>query len=205
MFNPLKSKANIFEEDHVCPWWMAYSFDNPIRKLFHQPQHILGPFLKKDMTVMDIGCGMGFFSIAMAKLVGNGGRVFAVDLQEKMLNITMKRAGGAGVAQIIRPHRCRHDDLGLKVQADFILVFWMVHEVTDRVHFFQQLRSNLTDRGKIFVAEPKLHVSATSFEKIISAAGQAGLLVDSNPTVRFSHSAVLIPSRAQTGNRAVYK
>jgi 2-polyprenyl-3-methyl-5-hydroxy-6-metoxy-1,4-benzoquinol methylase len=72
-------------DDHVCPWWMAWTFDNPLRKLYQDPERILGSFVRDGMTVADIGCGMGYFSVAMAKMVGPGGRVLSVDLQEKML------------------------------------------------------------------------------------------------------------------------
>ena len=71
---------------HVCPWWLCYSFDNPLRRLIHNPQRILSPYIKQGMTVLDAGCGMGYFSIGMAKMVGDSGKVIAVDLQQKMLD-----------------------------------------------------------------------------------------------------------------------
>lgn len=54
--------------NYVCPWWPAYTFDNPVRKFFHQPLKIPGSYIEKGMKVMDVGCGMGFFSIGMAKM-----------------------------------------------------------------------------------------------------------------------------------------
>ena len=71
---------------------MAYTFDNPIRKLIHNPNQILGGYIKKGMLVADIGCGMGYFSLAMAKLVGNKVKVYAIDLQQKMLDTLKKRS-----------------------------------------------------------------------------------------------------------------
>ena len=55
----------------ACTWWIAYTFDNPLRRLIHKPQKILGNYIKEGMTVMDLGCGMGHFSIGMAGLVGS--------------------------------------------------------------------------------------------------------------------------------------
>ena len=83
---------------HVCPWWGGYFIDNPIRRLFHNPEKIVGPYVKPGMTAMDVGCGMGFCSIAMAKIVGDSGQVIAVDLQQKMLEVLRQRAdkGGRG-------------------------------------------------------------------------------------------------------------
>jgi 2-polyprenyl-3-methyl-5-hydroxy-6-metoxy-1,4-benzoquinol methylase len=98
--------GSISKNGHVCPWWLAYTFDNPLRKLFHKPRIMLAPYVKEGMHVMDVGCGMGFFSIGMAKLVGDNGKVFSVDLQSKMLEITEKRARRAGVDRRIFIHRC---------------------------------------------------------------------------------------------------
>jgi 2-polyprenyl-3-methyl-5-hydroxy-6-metoxy-1,4-benzoquinol methylase len=75
--------ASSSKNGHVCPWWLAYTFDNPIRKLFHKPQKMLSLYVKEGMSVMDVGCGMGFFSIGMARMVGDNGNVIAVDLQKK--------------------------------------------------------------------------------------------------------------------------
>ena len=61
----------------VCTWWIAYTFDNPLRRLIHKPQKVLGNYVKEGMAVMDLGCGMGHFSIGMAGLVGSTGRVIA--------------------------------------------------------------------------------------------------------------------------------
>ena len=176
---------------HVCPWWLAYTFDNPLRKLFHKPQIMLAPYVKEGMRAMDVGCGMGFFSIGMAKLVGDHGKVFSVDLQSKMLDITEKRARRAGVAQRIFIHRCAPGTLGIDEKVDFILTFYMVHEVRDQLDFFNQLLSNLNPGGKILIAEPKFHVSAEEFQKTLKIAQSTGLKTCTHPPIRFSLTAVL--------------
>ena len=117
---------------HVCPWWGGYFIDNPIRRLFHNPEKIVGPYVGPGMTVMDVGCGMGFCSIAMAKIVGDSGLVIAVDLQQEMLDVLWQRATVAGVANRIRLHKCEQDRFGVDAQADFALAFMMVHEVPDQ-------------------------------------------------------------------------
>jgi 2-polyprenyl-3-methyl-5-hydroxy-6-metoxy-1,4-benzoquinol methylase len=48
--------------EHICPWWLAYTFDNRFRHLFHNPEKMLGSYVSKGMTALDVGCGMGFFS-----------------------------------------------------------------------------------------------------------------------------------------------
>lgn len=79
--------------NHICPWWLCYSFDNPVRRLFHDPRKMLGGYLKPGMRVLDIGCGMGYFSLAMAKMVGVSGRVIALDLQGKTIEALLRAEG----------------------------------------------------------------------------------------------------------------
>ena len=114
---------------HVCPWWGGYFIDNPLRRLLHHPENTLVPHVQPGMTAMDFGCGMGLFSIAMAKLVGDGGRVIAVDLQQKMLDVLQKRAAKAGVADRITTHRCTAVSVGRSEPIDFALAFYSAHEV----------------------------------------------------------------------------
>ena len=97
---------------HICPWWGGYFIDNPLRRLIHDPKKILGRYVKPGMTVMDVGCGMGLFSIAMAKIVGDQGRVIAVDLQQQMLDTLRRRAERAGVGDRIETHKCEQNRLG---------------------------------------------------------------------------------------------
>ena len=180
-------------EDHVCPWWAAYTFDNPFRKIFHNPEKVLGDYVKDGMTVMDLGCGMGYFSIGMASLVGGEGKVIAVDLQQKMLATMVKRASRSGVADRISPHLGAADDLELKEQVDFILAFWMVHEVPDQKNLFNKLMSILGAEGKMLIAEPKMHVTAEDLKVTVDIAQSCGWRYIESPVIRFSHTALLAP------------
>lgn len=177
----------------VCTWWHAYSFDNPIRKLVHNPRRVLGAYVEDGMTVMDVGCGMGHFSIGMAKLVGESGKVIAVDLQQKMLDVMLKRARRTGVADRIIPHRCEVDNIGVAETVGFILAFWMVHEIGDQKDFFNQLKSALVPGGKILIAEPRFHVNAEDVDQSINIAETCGLRCMGKPEIRFSLTALFEP------------
>ena len=128
----------------VCPWWLCYSFDNPLRRFIHDPEPLLAPYVKPGMTVVDVGCGMGYFTIPLARITGPGGKVIAVDLQQRMLDALVRRAEKAGVADRVIPHRCQKESLGVEGPADFALVFWMAHEVPDKPRFFRELLALLT-------------------------------------------------------------
>ena len=112
-------------DDHVCPWWLCFTFDNPLRRLIHNPEQILREWLAPGQTAIDIGCGMGYFSLPMARLVGDTGRVIAADLQDRMLQQLQRRAVQAGLQSRIQPHHCQPDTLAISEPADFILTFWI--------------------------------------------------------------------------------
>ena len=176
----------------VCSWWKAYFFDNWLRRLIHDPSKIVGPYVKKDMHVLDLGCGMGFFSLAMAKMVGENGSVTAIDLQEQMLSVLSKRARKRGLVEIIRTHRCSSKSLGISTQADFALACWMVHEVPDIPAFFQEVQGQLKPGGRFLVLEPKGHFSAKEFEQEKQAARDAGFTVEKGLKAAMSYSMLLI-------------
>lgn len=182
-------------DEHVCPWWMAWTFDNPLRRLFQDPERILGGLVREGMTVADIGCGMGYFSVAMARMVGPDGRVFSVDLQEQMLEYLKKRAVKAGVQDRITTTLAQPNDITISEQVDLVLVFWMVHEVKDIPRFFGQVAAALKPGGKMLYVEPRMHVTKKRFDEILGYARKAGFAVSDGPKVGMSRSVVL--ERAQ--------
>lgn len=162
----------------VCPWWLGYWLLNPLRRFRHNPDRILAPFVAAGMTVLDIGPGMGFFSLPLARMTGARGRVICVDVQEKMLRALERRAAAAGMAERIATRLCtssslRLDDLSGKI--DFVLAFAMVHEVPDPARLFAEISRALKPGACCLVAEPKGHVSAREFEASLALAGENGL------------------------------
>jgi ubiquinone/menaquinone biosynthesis C-methylase UbiE len=176
---------------HVCPWWLCYSFDNPLRRLFHDPEPLLAPFVKPGMTAVDIGCGMGYFTIALARLTGPGGKVIAVDLQQRMLDALLRRAAKAGVVDRIVPHRCKKETLGVEGPADFVLAFWMAHEVPDKSRFFGEIFALLKPEGRLLLVEPKYHVSLGSLERTLAVCREVGFRLLDEPAIALSRAVLM--------------
>lgn len=176
---------------HVCPWWLAYTFDNPLRRIFHKPGDIFTPYLHEGMTAIDLGCGMGYFSIGMAKIVGETGKIIAVDLQQKMLDTLITRAEKAGVARRITTVLCEENTIGSHEAVDFALAFWVAHETPDEFNFFKQVQAILKKSGKLLLAEPKLHVTGAEFKKTVALAEKAGFKWIASPIISLSHTALL--------------
>ena len=99
----------------------AWMLDNWIRRLFQDPKKIVGEYVKEGATAIDIGCGPGMFTLAMAEKVGETGRVIAVDVQQEMLDAVRVKSGKRNLASRIRFHRSEPDRIGITEKADFIL------------------------------------------------------------------------------------
>ncbi|MFH1060457.1 MAG: methyltransferase domain-containing protein [Pseudomonadota bacterium] len=182
---------------HVCPWWFCYTFDNPLRRLVHDPHAMLAPWVRPGATCLDLGCGMGYFTIGLARLAAPNGRVVAVDLQEKMLERVSRRAAKAGVGGLVRPRQCGADSLGVAHLAgavDFALAFWMLHEVPDVAGFLGQVLVTMGPSGRFLVTEPRFHVDAKAFAQELALAEARGWRVAERPEIWGSHAALLGPA-----------
>jgi 2-polyprenyl-3-methyl-5-hydroxy-6-metoxy-1,4-benzoquinol methylase len=182
------------ENQKVCPAWLGYALLLPIRKLQHNPQKILAPYVKPGMTVMDYGCAMGYFSIPMAQMVGKTGRVYCVDIQHKMLETLIKRAKSAGVGHILKSRLfgTTYNPNEFQNKLDFALIFAVVHEVTDPQQLFNDLYKMLKSGGCVLFAEPKGHVKDDQFEESLQMAEASGFYVSSEKPMEKGLNALLI-------------
>lgn len=184
----------------VCPWWAGYSLNWSVRKLVHPPEKLLGPYLESGMAAMDIGCGMGYFTIPMAQLVGETGKVLAVDLQQEMLDGMAKNAEKAGVHKGIIPLKCESDTLGLEAfqgTVDFALAFMMVHEVTHPERLMREIHSTLCPGGVLLFAEPVVHVGKPAYRRSLEMLEQCGFKQKEMPRIAICRAALL----EKTGSR----
>jgi ubiquinone/menaquinone biosynthesis C-methylase UbiE len=164
--------------EHVCPYWVGYLLLNPLRKLLENPDKILGPFVQEGMTVLEPGCGMGYFTLPLARMVGPKGRIVAVEIQQKMLSTLERRARKEGVLDRIDLRQIEPKELGvedLSGEVDFAVALHVVHEVPDQSSFFTEIRKALKSGGELLIVEPKGHVSQAQFEQTVAIAEKIGL------------------------------
>jgi ubiquinone/menaquinone biosynthesis C-methylase UbiE len=187
----------------VCPWWIGWLLVSPLRRLWQEPETILSPYVREGMTVLEPGPGMGFFTLALARLVGAAGRVVAVDVQPRMLEALERRARKAGLGERVDTRRAEGPSLGVDDLAgavDFVLAFAVVHELPDQKAFFEQLARVLKPGGRVLVSEPRLHVKESDLSLTVRTAEQAGLREEARPSIGGGRSVLLV--RAEPDRRA---
>lgn len=184
----MKSKNN-----WVCPVEMAGGLDNKIRRLVQNPKKILKKYVGTGMTVLDLGCGPGFFSMEMAEMVGKSGMVIAADLQEGMLEKLRKKIKGTRIEKRIRSHKTSEKEIGISQKVDFVLAFYLFHELPNQEKTLKEIRSILKPNGKFLIAEPKhFHVSKREFEETVDKAKKAGFKVFERPKIFLSRAVVFV-------------
>lgn len=175
----------------VCPVKIAGILDNRFRRWLQNPRKILNPYIEEGMTVLDLGCGPGFFSIDIAKMVGKSGRVIASDLQEGMLLKLRDKIEGTELEERIILHKCEKNRIGWSEKVDFALAFYVVHETPDQGEFFRELASILQPSGEVLLVEPPFHVSKSAFLETIRNAQDAGFKPAEGSKVIFSKTVIL--------------
>jgi ubiquinone/menaquinone biosynthesis C-methylase UbiE len=178
-------------KNRVCPVEIAGRLDNRMRRWLQDPRKILRPYIVEGMTVLDLGCGPGFFSVDIAHMVGRLGRVIAADLQEGMLRKLGHKIQGTELEERITLHKCEENTIGLSEDVDLIFAFYVVHEVPDQRGLFHEMYSILKQDGRVFIVEPPFHVSRTAFEETIGSAQAAGFTLVARPQVLFSRAVIL--------------
>jgi ubiquinone/menaquinone biosynthesis C-methylase UbiE len=178
----------------VCPWWLGFFLLNPVRSIIHSPEKVLKNHVNQGMCVLDIGCGMGYFSLPMAKLVGEKGSVLAIDLQERMLKALNRRAIKANLTKNLETRLCSNNSLNIADvtgRIDFALAFAMIHEVPDKARLFEEIFKALKPGGKLLIAEPKGHVKEKDFDDCLNLARRLGFNIAERPEIGKSFSALL--------------
>jgi ubiquinone/menaquinone biosynthesis C-methylase UbiE len=178
----------------VCPYWLGYFLVNPLRRFAQDPEKILGPYVTPGMTVLDVGSGMGFFSLPLARMVGPEGRVMCVDVQEKMIRGLQRRARKARLTDRIAARVCRPDSLdlaGMEKTVDFALAFDVAHEMPDIAAAFGEISRALKSGGTWLLVEPRGHVSAEEFAETASAAEKSGFSSIAEARISWSRAVAL--------------
>jgi cyclopropane fatty-acyl-phospholipid synthase-like methyltransferase len=109
--------------------------------------------LKSGQTVCDMGCGNGFYTLKLAKIVGEKGQVLAVDIQPEMLSLLNERAKEEKLSNI-KPILGTPIDPNLpEGRIDLILCVDVYHEFSNPEEMLAVMRKGLKPGGRIALVE----------------------------------------------------
>ena len=98
--NQVTQRLVYHRSPHPMPHQFAEMLDHPWRLRYRKPEETVGALgIAAGMTVLDLGCGTGVFTVEMAAMVGPTGSVHAIDLQRPLLTRAQERAQQAKGAE----------------------------------------------------------------------------------------------------------
>ena len=112
--------------------------------------------VKPGQVVCDMGCGNGFYALQLAKLVGEKGRVLAVDIQPEMLHMLEERAKEAGIENIQLIEGTPIDPKLPEGGVELILLVDVYHEFSHPEQMLKTMRESLKPKGRIALVEFRL-------------------------------------------------
>jgi ubiquinone/menaquinone biosynthesis C-methylase UbiE len=109
--------------------------------------------VKSGDVVCDMGCGNGFYTLKLAKLVGKDGKVIAVDIQREMLGLLDDRAKQEKVTNIETVLGTVADPKLPEKSLDLVLLVDVYHEFSHPEQMLAAIRKSLKPTGRVALVE----------------------------------------------------
>jgi SAM-dependent methyltransferase len=157
--------------------------EDPARDAWQKPDQVSAALrLTPGQTVCDIGAGPGYFALRFSRAVGEAGRVFAVDVEPRMLAALRKRIETSGTRNITPVLALAGDPLLPAGACDLILIADTYHHFPDGPAYLRNLARALKPGGRLAnidfherelpVGPPPAHkISRARFLEEATAAG----------------------------------
>jgi ubiquinone/menaquinone biosynthesis C-methylase UbiE len=135
---------------HLGASWL----ERPEREQEEQPKELLKALkIEAGTSVVDIGAGSGYYSFRLSPLVGEKGKVFAVDIQKEMLAIIKKRMQKDNVSNIETVLGDEADPKLADESIDVILMVDVYHEFAKPYEMTQKMVKALKPGGRLIFVE----------------------------------------------------
>jgi ubiquinone/menaquinone biosynthesis C-methylase UbiE len=186
-----------------CSAWKRFAYEGFDRDSWQKPDQVIELLaIGEGDRLADLGAGSGYFTFRLAAAVGESGRVYAVDVDEDMLDYLEQQVAerGAGNVEVVRG--AFHDPNLPDGQIDLLFTSNTYHHIEDRSAYFGGVRKDLSARGRVAILElndvswfPRTFGHMTPKESIVSEMEAAGYrLVDDFDLVERQHFLVFVPA-----------
>lgn len=125
------------------------------REQEEHPEQMLDALkIPEGATVADVGAGVGYTSLRLARRVGPKGTVYSTDLQPEMIKMLISNAKEAGADRVIKPVLCTPTDQKLPAsKLDLAIMVDVYHECSDPVATLQGIKKALKPGGRLVLVE----------------------------------------------------
>ncbi len=182
--------------------WAAI-FEDPERDTWQKPELVLDFLgLRPGQVVADLGAGTGYFTVRLARRVGVSGRVYAVDIEPKLIAYLGERAKKEDLPQVVAVLAEPDDPKLPQGTLDLVLVVDTWHHIDDRLRYLERLARVLRPGGRVAVVdfrEGELPVGPPpdhklSREHIVGEFAEAGWhLVAESDALPYQYVLVFVP------------
>ncbi|MCW4017642.1 MAG: class I SAM-dependent methyltransferase [Candidatus Bathyarchaeota archaeon] len=128
----------------------GFNLDETTRRSWYDPEAILEAIgLREGMTFVDVGCAHGFFTFLAAKIVGETGRVYGVDVDPAAIEKLMQKAKEEGLSNITAKAASAEETVFCKECADFVFFSMSLHDFHDPAKVLVNARAMIKPEGKL--------------------------------------------------------
>lgn len=186
-----------------CSAWKRFIYEGFDRDAWQKPDEVIALLgVDEGAQVADVGAGGGYFTFKLASVVGDTGRVYAVDVDEDMVAYLKDRAEADGVANVEVFRGELHDPLLPDGRIDLVFTCNTYHHIEERSDYFARLLTDLAPGGRVAILDlndhhwfPRMFGHATSKQTIVDEMTAAGYrLVDDIDIVERQHFLVFAPA-----------
>ena len=128
--------------------------ERPERETEEQPQLVIDALeIKPGQTIADLGAGSGYCSFRIAPLVGPTGKVLAIDIEPRMLDVIAQRASRERVSNIMTVHSSERDPNLAPHSVDLLFMVDVYHELEYPYEVLTKVREALKPGGRVALIE----------------------------------------------------
>ncbi len=175
-----------------APAFISIALDSDLRRRIQPPELIIARAgIEEGMSVVDLGCGPGAFTLPIARAVGSRGKVYAVDVQPAMIERVE--------AKLARPENADVVNVETRLASAYELPFGddsldaaslvgVLDEIPDQARALKELRRALKPGGILAVSEHLVDPDFRFSSATARVGERAGFAVDQVLGSRWSYT-----------------
>jgi ubiquinone/menaquinone biosynthesis C-methylase UbiE len=142
---------------HVMGYQGAGWLERPEREKEEKVSKLMPSLdIKEGHLIADFGAGSGFHTMKLSKLVGDKGKVYAVDIQPQMLDIIGKRVRKDNIENVVLVHCTEKEPKLPEAKLDMIMMVDVYHELSYPYEVGLELVKALKPGGRLVFVEFRL-------------------------------------------------